>query len=221
MDWNEVPEGEGGKADIAVWHDIIDEKVSSLLELPAEIPGGEIPKVVMVTEDAWSALDSYELTEYTQAVRCPNYPEITQVPLISNTEPRSRHQCPNLRSSPPPPSLTNRPSHTPRLSHRNIPPHHNPSRPPLQRLLGHYHRQWPKSPLQCRLPSPIRLPHHNNRQHRDTLPPSQKRRADPIYQPLGHLHQMAQNPCLGSRHHAQSTNHFLSTAPNLHLHLPR
>ena len=67
MDWNEVAEGEGGKADIAVWHDIIDKGQASS-ELPDDVPGGTVTNVVMVTEDAWSAMDSYELTEFTQAV---------------------------------------------------------------------------------------------------------------------------------------------------------
>ena len=69
MDWNEVGEGEGGKADIAVWHNIIDKKQASS-ELPSDIPEGSVTNVVVVTEDAWSAVDSYELTEFTQAV-CP------------------------------------------------------------------------------------------------------------------------------------------------------
>lgn len=68
MDWNEVGEGEGGKVEIAVWHDIIDEKQPSS-ELPNNIPEATATKIVMVTEDAWSAMDSYDLTEFTQAVR--------------------------------------------------------------------------------------------------------------------------------------------------------
>lgn len=68
MDWNEVGEGEGGKAEIAVWHDIIDEKQHPS-ELPGDVPGDALSNVVMVTEDAWSAMDSYELTEFTQAAR--------------------------------------------------------------------------------------------------------------------------------------------------------
>ena len=68
MDWNEVGEGEGGKAEIAVWHDIIDDKQTSS-ELPGDTPEGSVTNVVMVVEDAWSAMDSYELTEFTQAVR--------------------------------------------------------------------------------------------------------------------------------------------------------
>ena len=68
MDWNEVGEGEGGKAEIAVWHNIIDEKQTSS-ELPDNPPEDTGTNIVMVTEDAWSAMDSYELTEFTQAVR--------------------------------------------------------------------------------------------------------------------------------------------------------
>lgn len=68
MDWNEVGEGEGGKVEIAVWHDIIDEKQTSS-DLPDSVPEGTVTNVVMVTEDAWSAMDSYDLTEFTQAVR--------------------------------------------------------------------------------------------------------------------------------------------------------
>ncbi len=68
MDWNEVGEGEGGKADIAVWHDIIDEKQASS-ELPGDVLEGSPTNVLMVTEDAISVMDSYEITEFTQAVR--------------------------------------------------------------------------------------------------------------------------------------------------------
>lgn len=68
MDWNEVPEGEGGKADIAVWHDIIDEKAFSSSDLPNEIPGGSAPDVLFVTEDATSALETSEVVAFTQKV---------------------------------------------------------------------------------------------------------------------------------------------------------
>ena len=68
MDWNEVPEGEGGKAEIAVWHDIVDEKSPASSELPTELPGGILPNVTAVVEDGMSALDSYEIVEYTQEV---------------------------------------------------------------------------------------------------------------------------------------------------------
>ncbi len=71
MDWNEAPEGEGGKADIAVWHDIIDEKAFSSSDLPTEVPGGSAPDVLFVTEDAMSAMNSYEIVSFTQKVCLP------------------------------------------------------------------------------------------------------------------------------------------------------
>ncbi len=71
MDWNEVPEGEGGKADIAVWHDIIDEKGPFSGELPKETPGNTLPNIVMVVEDAMSAFDSYDIVQFSQKVHLP------------------------------------------------------------------------------------------------------------------------------------------------------
>ena len=68
IDWNEVGEGEGGKAEIAVWHNIIEEKQASS-ELPNDVAERDLTNVIIVTEDAWSAMDSYELTNFTQAVR--------------------------------------------------------------------------------------------------------------------------------------------------------
>ena len=69
MDWNEIPEGVGGIADIAVWHDIIEDKASAPSELPTEVPGGTIPTILFVVEDGLSAMDSYEIIEFTQKVR--------------------------------------------------------------------------------------------------------------------------------------------------------
>ncbi|KAL8848974.1 MAG: hypothetical protein Q9221_006005 [Calogaya cf. arnoldii] len=58
MDWNEVPEGVGGKAEIAVWHDIVEEKKSSVsTDLPTnkDFPP---PNVIAVSQ--------YEVVEFTQ-----------------------------------------------------------------------------------------------------------------------------------------------------------
>jgi hypothetical protein len=71
MDWNEVPEGEGGKADIAVWHDIIDEEAFSSSDLSTEVPGGRAHDVLFVTEDAMSAMNSYEIVSFTQKACLP------------------------------------------------------------------------------------------------------------------------------------------------------
>ena len=67
MDWKEVGEGKGGKAEITVWHDVIEGNHAPS-ELPVNVPEGSAANIVMVTEDTWSAMDSYELTEFTQAV---------------------------------------------------------------------------------------------------------------------------------------------------------
>ena len=68
MDWNEIPEGAGGKADVTVWHDVIDEKAFSSSDLPTEIPGGTAPDVLFVIEDAMSAFDTYEIVSFSQKV---------------------------------------------------------------------------------------------------------------------------------------------------------
>ena len=50
MDWHEIPEGEGGKTGVAVWHEIIDE-TSGSTELPTHIPkDAPPPPVVMVSQ---------------------------------------------------------------------------------------------------------------------------------------------------------------------------
>lgn len=47
IDWNEVPEGIGGKADVSAWHDIVEQKESAL-ELPPDLPGNSISDIVVV-----------------------------------------------------------------------------------------------------------------------------------------------------------------------------
>lgn len=47
IDWNEVPEGIGGKADVSAWHDIVEKK-DSALELPSDLPSNSISDIVVV-----------------------------------------------------------------------------------------------------------------------------------------------------------------------------
>lgn len=68
MDWNEVPEGEGGKADIAVWHDIVDEKSNGIADMAGDGPGSAVPNLVMLSEDGTKGSSGYEVVEYTQKV---------------------------------------------------------------------------------------------------------------------------------------------------------
>ncbi|KAL8638342.1 MAG: hypothetical protein Q9228_004500 [Teloschistes exilis] len=64
MDWNEVPEGVGGKADIAVWHDIVEEKRSSV---STDLPSDKEPtKIVIASKDASNKADSFEIVEFSQ-----------------------------------------------------------------------------------------------------------------------------------------------------------
>lgn len=67
MDWNEVPEGVGGKADIAVWHDIVEEKRSAVsAEPPTETAGKPPPNVVIVSKNAANRSTGFEVVEFTQ-----------------------------------------------------------------------------------------------------------------------------------------------------------
>ncbi|KAL8840765.1 MAG: hypothetical protein Q9176_003611 [Flavoplaca citrina] len=61
MDWNEVPEGVGGKAEIAVWHDIIEERKSSVsANLPTDDSEKPPPDLIFISQGK-----NYELVELT------------------------------------------------------------------------------------------------------------------------------------------------------------
>lgn len=47
IDWNEVPEVFGGIADVAAWHDIVDQKETTS-ELPPDLPSNSISDIVVV-----------------------------------------------------------------------------------------------------------------------------------------------------------------------------
>lgn len=66
MDWNEIPEGVGGKAEIAVWHDIVEERRSSV---SADLPDGKEPtNVVVISKNASNQPDGFEVVHFTQQV---------------------------------------------------------------------------------------------------------------------------------------------------------
>ena len=66
MDWHEVPEGEGGKANVNVWHEIIEESKADV-ELPAS--QGEAPNVITIAKKQTPKKSSFEAVEFTQGVR--------------------------------------------------------------------------------------------------------------------------------------------------------
>lgn len=67
MEWSEVPEGVGGKAEIAVWHDIVEERRSSVSgDLISE---KEPTNVVVISKDASNKSTGFQIVEFTQQVR--------------------------------------------------------------------------------------------------------------------------------------------------------
>ena len=65
MDWNEVPEGVGGKAEIAVWHEIVEEKRSTAsAEVPPSLSDGASPKIITLSTGS----SGPKSIEFTQAV---------------------------------------------------------------------------------------------------------------------------------------------------------
>ena len=69
MEWNEVPEGVGGRADIAVWHEIIDERGESTSSDPPVHSAMEVvPNVITAWQPDANSLEKYELVEITQKV---------------------------------------------------------------------------------------------------------------------------------------------------------
>lgn len=70
MDWNEVPEGFGGKADVLAWHDIVDQKEeSNSSEVPIDDSRSTKPSIVTVSQNHDKGADGYEIVKFTSEVR--------------------------------------------------------------------------------------------------------------------------------------------------------
>lgn len=165
LDWNKLSEGQHGKPDIAVWHDIINEMVSDPSpELPTSDPEPQDPNTILVSEPG-ERLEVYEIIEFTQKVRAPHsIPHLKSPPrTISLKNHRLRHLRPSYRLSPPAPPLPNRPPPTPPTPHKNLPLNLNPRRPLLQRLPCPHRRHRLKRELQLRIPRPHFRHHHIRR----------------------------------------------------------
>ncbi|KAL8684912.1 MAG: hypothetical protein Q9224_006068, partial [Gallowayella concinna] len=81
MEWNEVPEGVGGKAEIAVWHDIIEERKSSVsVDLPANNADNPAANVITISQDA--SKEEFEVVEFTQQVMM--YPSTHSLHMCSS-----------------------------------------------------------------------------------------------------------------------------------------
>ena len=67
MDWNEVPEGVGGKADIGVWHEIIGEnRDTGASDLPNDTKDESPPNVIIISKLPKS--ENHGPIEFTQRV---------------------------------------------------------------------------------------------------------------------------------------------------------
>ena len=68
MDWNEVPEGIGGKTEVIVWHDIVNEKDLSISsEVPEHSSNFVEPNIITAVKTSVKG-ESYEIVEFTQKV---------------------------------------------------------------------------------------------------------------------------------------------------------
>lgn len=68
MDWNEVPEGVGGKAEIGVWHEIVGEnRDAASTELPQRDSQQPPPHVAIISKV--TKADAFKAVEYSQKVR--------------------------------------------------------------------------------------------------------------------------------------------------------
>ncbi|ORX97438.1 hypothetical protein BCR34DRAFT_165824 [Clohesyomyces aquaticus] len=63
MDWNEVPEGIGGKIDVSVWHQLVQDQKSSAVELPKDSTT-KAPNVIFLWQEAVGK--PAEIVEFTQ-----------------------------------------------------------------------------------------------------------------------------------------------------------
>ena len=64
MDWNEVPEGIGGKVDVSVWHDLVQDQRSRSTKLPEDT--SKAPNVVFIWQEKVGG--PAEVVEFTQGV---------------------------------------------------------------------------------------------------------------------------------------------------------
>jgi len=64
MDWNEVPEGIGGKVDVSVWHDLVQDQKSRNTKLPEDT--SKAANLVFIWQEKPGA--PAEVVEFTQGV---------------------------------------------------------------------------------------------------------------------------------------------------------
>ncbi len=67
MEWNEVPEGIGGKVEVSVWHEVIDSRRGNgVLELHSNLDKGSVENIVTIWQSEHGQVG--EVIEFTQKV---------------------------------------------------------------------------------------------------------------------------------------------------------
>jgi hypothetical protein len=66
VDWNEVPEGIGGKVDVTVWHELVQDSKVRSTKLPTTAAGSKPANIVFLWQEKPG--DPAEHVEFTQAV---------------------------------------------------------------------------------------------------------------------------------------------------------
>jgi len=111
MDWSEVPEGIGGKIDVSVWHELVQDQKSGAPELPST--SHKPPGVVFLWQEV--AGKPAEIVEFTQQVdnltsfhELTDFPRIWLPPLARSSLPYLPHSAstPRMSFSPLTPSPT-------------------------------------------------------------------------------------------------------------------
>jgi len=87
MDWSEVPEGIGGKIDVAVWHELVQEQKNADASLPAT--SGKPPGVVFLWQEAVGK--PAEVVEFTQQVCTERGCVCVMGALLTNVESNCCH----------------------------------------------------------------------------------------------------------------------------------
>lgn len=68
VDWNEVPEGTGGKVEVSTWHELVqDNAAGATTELPQYATGDRAQNLVTIWQDREGS--EGETVEFTQQVR--------------------------------------------------------------------------------------------------------------------------------------------------------
>lgn len=80
MDWSEVPEGIGGKIDVSVWHELVQDQKNSTAVLPTSTE--KAANVVFLWQEVNGK--NAEIVDFTQQVCCSRYmiTDLTNCPRI-------------------------------------------------------------------------------------------------------------------------------------------